>query len=889
MLKYYFYILIAFTSFSFQAQNSDIEFGDLIENYQNNNNLEAYYYAYIDYYVQFKNSLSPEFLDQAILNQWREPNSDKELISKLHLLINQAYYYKQKGAIHKSIIAYEKALNIFQKHHLTDYNIINYCLKPLSNNYTRIGDYNRAEDLFKYTLSLAEKIKDKKEIIATYLNLSIKYQSIGKPNKAIVILNKAIALKPKKEQLASLYAQIAKNYLLLKNENQFRFFVYKSMKLDTNNKLLATNLLSLAAYNRSVFALDEAIQNYLKALKLIKEKRLRAKTMVKIAAIFQEKNMFEKSLHFYNEALQVLLPSFHPKNAFDLPDKSYFYAENSIKEALDGKASVLQQMHQLIPAIAYYKLSFTVEDLLRDSYTNQNSKILQQQENRQRSEKIVTLYDDLYQKKTSDSIILEMLSSIEQTKSAVLFHAIKKENEYKKIQSDSLFLELQALKAKIASIDAMLQQESLKLHPDIDLLKNFNTKKSTLITQKTLIETKINTKYPFFKESDFDIKKLLLNLMDDDNQIVYYFFTDANLFIFNITQHKITYRKEALKTLFKDNLNQFIQLFSEANPFTLSEDISRYTSLAYVNYKQLLTEELGDNKFEFLTIIPDNQLSFLPFDALLTEKTNVTNFAKLPYLVHQKAINLGYSLSVLNELKSNSNSVSSNKIIGFFPIFQKNHRNKNELKYTQVEKEKIASHFNGLFLENEQATKENFLEKAKKYSIVHVSTHASAGDNLHPATIEFYDQTLLLPEIYGMQFHTNLLVLSACETGIGRMQKGEGLMSLSRGFSYSGVKNLVVSLWKVNDKSTGVLMDGFYKNLKKTANFSESLQLAKINYIEDNKISMYKKNPYYWSAFVFIGNADSGISTTNASYFYIFFILLLIFLGIFIVLKQKKK
>ena len=889
MLKYYFYILIAFTSFSFQAQNPNKEFGNLIDNYQNNNNLEAYYYAYIDYYVQFKNSLSPDFMDQAIINQWRESISHKEWIAKLHLRINQAYYYKQKGAIHKSIIAYEKALNIFQKQHLTDYNIISYCLKPLSNNYTRIGDYNRAEDLFKYTLGIAEKLKDKKEIIATYLNLSIKYQSIGKPNKALLILNKAIALKPKKEQLASLYAQLAKNYLSLKNKKQFLSFVNKSMTLDANNKMLATNLLSLAAYNRSIFSLDEAIQNYLEALRLIKEKRLRAKTMIKIAAIFQEQNKFKKSLHFYNEALQVLLPSFDPNNPFDLPDKSYFYAENTIKEALDGKANVLQQMHKLIPAVAYYKLSFAVEDLLRDSYTNQNAKILQQQENRQRSEKIVTLYDDLYQKKISDSIILEMLSSIEQTKSAVLFHAIKKENKYKKIQSDSLFLQLQALKAKIASIDAMLQQESLKLHPDIDLLKNFNTKKTTLITQKTLIETQINIKYPFFKETDFDIKKLLVNLIDNDNQIVYYFFTDANLFIFNILKHKITYRKVALKSVFKDDLNSFIRLFSEATPSALSEDISRYTSLAYVNYKQLLAKELRDNKSEFLTIIPDNQLSFLPFDALLTKKTNAANFAKLPYLVHQKAINLGYSLSVLKELKSNSSSISSNDIIGFFPIFRKNHRSKNELKYTQVEKEKIASHFNGLFLENEQATKENFLEKAKNYSIVHVSTHASAGDNLHPATIEFYDQTLLLPEIYGMQFHTNLLVLSACETGIGTMQKGEGLMSLSRGFSYSGVKNLVVSLWKVNDKSTGVLMDGFYKNLNKTANFSKSLQLAKVDYIKDNKISMYKKNPYYWSAFVFIGNADSGISTTNTSYFYIFFILLLIFLGIFIVLKRKKK
>ncbi|NQW36447.1 MAG: CHAT domain-containing protein [Flavobacteriales bacterium] len=171
-----------------------------------------------------------------------------------------------------------------------------------------------------------------------------------------------------------------------------------------------------------------------------------------------------------------------------------------------------------------------------------------------------------------------------------------------------------------------------------------------------------------------------------------------------------------------------------------------------------------------------------------------------------------------------------------------NHRGLSELNYTLQEAKSIENTRDGEFLLNSNASKKAFETLAKNYSIIHLSTHATSGDYYTPPAIEFHDETLYLPEIYGYNLQADLLVLSACETGIGTLRKGEGSMSLARGFSYAGVKNLLVSLWKVNDKSTEEIMAGFYKNHEQSVNKSEALHTSKLAYINNETISASKNH-----------------------------------------------
>ena len=101
-------------------------------------------------------------------------------------------------------------------------------------------------------------------------------------------------------------------------------------------------------------------------------------------------------------------------------------------------------------------------------------------------------------------------------------------------------------------------------------------------------------------------------------------------------------------------------------------------------------------------------------------------------------------------------------------------------------------------------------------------------------------------ELSGMDLsHTELVVLSACETGVGKIEDGEGVAGINKAFMKAGAKYVVMSLWSVPEKSTGVLMKRFYENLQKGQSYSKALREAKIWMIE-NKNS----HPFYWAGFV---------------------------------------
>ena len=112
---------------------------------------------------------------------------------------------------------------------------------------------------------------------------------------------------------------------------------------------------------------------------------------------------------------------------------------------------------------------------------------------------------------------------------------------------------------------------------------------------------------------------------------------------------------------------------------------------------------------------------------------------------------------------------------------------------------------------------------------------------------------MFLNELYSLDLNTNLVVLSACETGIWKLYKGEGAMSIARGFQYAGAQNLLFSLWQINDLSTSQIMGSFYKNYSSNKSAYISNHQSKLDYLEDETISNIKKSPYYWSAFVYYG------------------------------------
>jgi CHAT domain-containing protein len=156
----------------------------------------------------------------------------------------------------------------------------------------------------------------------------------------------------------------------------------------------------------------------------------------------------------------------------------------------------------------------------------------------------------------------------------------------------------------------------------------------------------------------------------------------------------------------------------------------------------------------------------------------------------------------------------------------------------------------------------------------------------------FSDSTLYLPRIYGLDLQADLLVLSACETGVGVLVKGEGAISLAHGFQFSGIRNTIFSLWKVNDYSTASLMGNFYRQYFARGNKAEALRLAREDYLNDEAISNTSKSPYYWAGFVYYGSLETQPVDTVFSPWLLASLaafLLLVFVFIYRVYKRRSK
>lgn len=262
-----------------------------------------------------------------------------------------------------------------------------------------------------------------------------------------------------------------------------------------------------------------------------------------------------------------------------------------------------------------------------------------------------------------------------------------------------------------------------------------------------------------------------------------------------------------------------------------------------------------------LVIIPTGRLGTIPFEALLTKSVPSTDYHLLPFLVHQYSIRYEFSAGLAYQKKQTHSSITSALFCA--PVTFAEHAGLNALPGTAREVNTIANIFkekniNSLIYLNEQATEAKIkTQSLKEYSLLHFATHGVVDENT-PELSRIYLQTgadaedgaLFAGEIYTMELGANLVTLSACETGLGKISKGEGIIGLSRALVYAGAKNIIVSYWSVSDESTEQLMTSFYSHLVNNNQpmYSRELRAAKLAILKSNYAA-----PYYWAPFVLIG------------------------------------
>jgi len=416
-------------------------------------------------------------------------------------------------------------------------------------------------------------------------------------------------------------------------------------------------------------------------------------------------------------------------------------------------------------------------------------------------------------------------------------------------------------------------------------------------------------KYDYYSEltvSDIQTK------IEKDRAVIEFFIGENNLFVTVIAKNHFEIYKSNLPDNFRDTCYDFIGM-ARGEQLLKEEE---FTNAAFSLYKILLEAPLNDLEASInrLQIIPDDILLQLPYDVLLTKPYSIDveswHNENIPYLIRKYSTSQVYARSLLFDVEGENKIIKSQKEFAGFGIeyfdFTKKGLSQTEdtlsserihgrLIYSDDEVLAIQKIIGGDAFINEDATKTEFLNTANEYRILHFATHGFADEKspLNSALVfaklnETNDKDWLLraSDLYSMDLNASLVVLSACQTNYGRIQKGEGMRTLSRGFSYAGTKALVASLWNISDLSSKEIFTRFYDNIKENKSKDVALQEAKLSYLK-NVDDINKALPHRWAQTIVIGDvAPLEFNTISLGQFAL--ILLAIVSLIFMFFKMKR-
>jgi CHAT domain-containing protein len=292
-----------------------------------------------------------------------------------------------------------------------------------------------------------------------------------------------------------------------------------------------------------------------------------------------------------------------------------------------------------------------------------------------------------------------------------------------------------------------------------------------------------------------------------------------------------------------------------------------YAADAHELYRLLLLPAAAELKGkQLLLVAPDGPLYSLSFEALLTRAVPAGGAPgrELPFLLRERAVSYVPSASVLAQLPaeraSGSQAAAAGKLfVGFGDPDAPATR---PLAAAGDEIRRIAGLFpaerTAVFLGRE-ATEENVKTgEVATARYLHFAAHGFLDDStpelsglrLARAGGSAQDGLLQVREVFNLKLDAELVVLSACKTGLGKEVPGEGLIGMTRAFLYAGAASVVVSLWQVDDESTSDLMVSFYQHLAAIGDKSEALRRAKLELADQSR---YFQHPHYWAPFVLVG------------------------------------
>ncbi|MBL8205780.1 MAG: CHAT domain-containing protein [Blastocatellia bacterium] len=439
-----------------------------------------------------------------------------------------------------------------------------------------------------------------------------------------------------------------------------------------------------------------------------------------------------------------------------------------------------------------------------------------------------------------------------------------------KTEEDRLF-------AQIASVQKELWKPEIKPEEETPLNHKLAEAEAALETFRLKIR-RANPRYSRI-EAPPPIKSanIAKDLLDANTALIEFVLSEKKSFAWVIHRDKIVSvilpPGKEIETLVAEYRNEFS---GRINSLTALQAITKQKAQGHKLYQKLFQPlDAHLTTARKLVIVPDGALAYLPFETLVSETKNTST-----YLLERFAISYAPSASALAAIQT-SQPAAPSKAKGFIafgdPIYTKSAANNsdeiavrgNDLKqlpYTRTEVNEIAALFppaeRRVLLGTEAQEQFVKTEPLHQYRYVHFAAHSNVDED-HPARSGIIltlqadskeDGMLQMSEVMRLKLNADLVTLSACRTGLGKLLNGEGIIGLTRAFFYAGAQSVTVSLWSVNDIATASLMKSFYKNLQAGKAKDEALREAKLELLKGQQRAW--RHPYYWAAFVLVGDQE---------------------------------
>ncbi len=934
---------------------------------QNHQNVVNSYYdiGIVYHYKMDYDSALNNFEKALIINKKLYSDNNIDL-GNIHY--EMGYIYKDKGLYDSALIEFEEALNIYieifgeidqyvaeayeaigvilshkgqfeiaLKNHMKALNIYKEIWgdnnEDVARSYYNTGGvyWNKAEtdlalEYFMEALTIYKEIFGDihQDIAGIYNNIGLVYDDIGESVLALDYKLKALdvyneLLSEKSPDIASCYTNIGTTLSDLGDYNSSLEYQKKGLTIykelfGEKHPDIGRTYYNLGYYHLLKGDYDLAEESLEKAMmifsELYGEKHPHiAQTYNTIGDVYFEKSNFTVALENYQSAIEANINN-TIKGGDNLLDRliTDYFDQFVLLESLWSKAETFENIYfqtrdlkDLTASLQLLTLCDTLIDKIRQTIILKSDKIKLGETSSEIYEVAVRVSIRLFKHTQNERYLHQAFYFSEQNKTSVLIGEIADvhASKYSGIP-DSLLEEEKELKTDITFYKKQIAQESdsiLELEYRDKLFK-LNRKYENLVTQ-------FEQQYPRYYQLKHNIKTATINeiqnLLDSQTATISYFLGDSCAYIFTISDTIFYVKDVKIDSSFTNRIN--LLRYCLTTPSSTYTEI--YIETALYLYSKLLVNSIPSN-IKKIIIIPDRELTLIPFEALLVEeyKDDLTDFKNYPFMIKEYDISYTYSANLFysaltGELDSKEEVLPENDWLGFAPIFKakSNSAITQQTKRTLLKIDSFHSNskslhinlLNGKYITPLPGTEyevkaiyEEFLKKnlpAKiilssdareefvksgdlmNYKYLHFATHGwvdseepeLSGILLAQDTSSNEDGILYFGEIYNLDIQADLTVLSACETGLGKMYKGEGLIGLSVALLYAGTNNVIVSLWKVADKSTSTVMIDFYKNLlednKHEFSFSNHLRSAKLKMINEGQYS----HPFYWSPFILIG------------------------------------